>query len=100
MTNTVSRQVRRSQERLAKKPLPGPISRTSPRHMARKTKGMPYSTMIITSITESKSGLPVVFNLKSPTRNKYHKIVATVNNIEWFIGGTTESMRMSLLGQY
>lgn len=98
--NTESRQVRRATERRANKPAPDPIERTSTRHLGR-TKGQPYSHMILKSITPSTSGVPAVFNVQSPTRKSALRTVkASPYNLEYFFKGITNDMKLSLLGMY
>lgn len=99
MNNSVSRQVRRATERRENKPDADTISRTSRRHMGR-TKGEPFSKMTLVSITKSKSGVPAIFHVKSPTRGTRQSIKATMNNITWFVKGLTPQMHLSMLGAY
>lgn len=92
-----SRQVRRQQERRAKKMEPNSTPRTSMRHMG-KTKGLPYSRKNLIKITPAEPNVPAIFHVESYGGGKYKEVKATLNNIDWFIRGLTPSMKMSMLG--
>jgi len=95
----MTRQQQRNIERRADKPEPGPVHRTSARHMGR-TKGQPYSRAKLVSVTPATRGKPAVFVTGSYTRNVPQRAVkATPHNIEWFFKGLTFEMRMAMLGQ-
>ncbi len=95
----MTRQQQRNIDRRADKPEPGPVQRTSARHMGR-TKGQPYSRAKLVSVTPATRGKPAVFNVKHHTRNvPLRSIDATYSNIDWFFKGLTFEMRMAMLGQ-
>lgn len=93
----MTRQQRRANERRANKPEPAPIERTSRRHIGR-TKGQPFSSMKLVSITPAEKGKPAVFNVRGYTTNKSQSVKATYQNIYWFIRGITHEMKLGMLG--
>lgn len=95
----VTRQQRRAAERRADKPEPDEIQRTSRRHMGR-TKGQPFSRMKLISVTPAKPGVPAVFHVRGYTTNKSQSINATWQNIDYFIRGITDDMKMAMLGKF
>jgi len=95
----ITRQQRRANERRADKPEPGPIDRTSRRHMGR-TKGTPFSRMKLVKVTPAEQGKPAVFHVRGYTSNKSHAIKATAQNIGWFVKGLTPSMQAAMLGRW
>lgn len=95
----MTRQQQRNIDRRADKQEPGPVQRTSARHMGR-TKGQPYSRAKLVSVTPATRGKPAVFVTGSYTRNAASRpVTATYSNIEWFFKGLTFEMRMAMLGQ-
>lgn len=100
--NKLTRQIRRAAERRVDKPEPGEVQRTSIKHMGRKTKGMPYSRMILRDVTPSdlRTGSPAVFHLKHPTRRTTVSKPATPYLIELFMPGLPENLAQGMLGRH
>lgn len=94
----MTRQQRRATERRAEKPEPATVERTSCRHLGR-TKGQPFSRMRLDEIIPAEPGKPAVFNVRGYTTNKSHSIKATFENIDWFVNGITDDMKMTMLGR-
>lgn len=94
----VSRQVRRAQERRANKPEPGPSPLTSTRWIGR-TKGMPFSRMILRDTLPGSPGRPALLLLDHPTRNTGAQVKrATPALLDLFFPSLPDNFRSSMLG--
>lgn len=77
----------------------GPKSRTSVRWMGRRTKGLPFSRMIVEKVVPGVHGLPGVIFARHPTRKRgIKKIVATPAMLEIFMPSLPGSLTAAMLG--
>jgi len=93
----MSRQVRRANERRANKPEPGPIALTSTRWLGR-TKGQPYSRMMLKDTIPGRPGRPATLKLIHPTRRTGRYIQATPRLVDLFFPAIPDNFRASMLG--
>lgn len=100
--HTLTRQIRRATERRLHKPEPDESPRTGIRHLGRKTKGAPYSRMMLQKVTPSdiRTGTPATFHLKHPTRSTQVSKKATSYLIELFMPGLPENLKQGMLGRH
>jgi len=101
---TISRQVRRANERRAakdarmasiKQPSPTP---TSTKWLGR-TKGMPFSRMILRDVAPGSRGRPALLLLDHPTRKTGAKVRrATPALLDVFFPSIPDNFRASMLG--
>lgn len=99
---TVSRQVRRQEERRAKKLAPDTIERTSYRYIGQRTKGLPYRRMTLRDVIPANIALgrPAIFMLKHPTRRTACAKPATRYLINLFMPNLPENMVQGMLGRH
>ena len=77
----------------------GPMPRTGVRWMGRRTKGLPYSRMLVEKVVPGMNGLPGLIYAKHPTRKTgLKKLVATPAILETFMPSLPASLSASMLG--
>lgn len=95
----VSRQVRRAEERRATKPAPAPLAVTSYKRIGRRTKGMPYSRMVLDDVIVTPVGTPNIFALSHPTRKRaVKKLSATPDLVTTFFPSIPRDLAAFHLG--
>lgn len=78
----------------------GPSPRTSVRWMGSRTKGLPYSRMILDRVTPSDTanGKPAVLHLRHPTRGGVVSKPATPALLAVFFPGLAPKLTETMLG--
>ena len=75
------------------------MPRTGVRWMGRRTKGLPYSRMLVEKVVPGMNGLPGLIYAKHPTRKTgLKKLVATPAILETFMPSLPASLSASMLG--
>ena len=77
----------------------GPKPRTSYRWIGRRTKGLPYSRMVIDHVSPGMNGLPGIIHAKHPTRKRPIKdLVATPEILQTFMPSLPPGLAGAMLG--
>lgn len=77
----------------------GPMPRTGIRWMGRRTKGLPYSRMVIDHVSPGMNGLPGIIHAKHPTRKRPIKdLVATPSILQTFMPSLPPGLAGAMLG--
>lgn len=94
----LTRQQRRAAERRATKPDPAPIELSSRRWIGRRTKGMPFSRLMLREVIANGYGRPATLVLKHPTRKTVHARKASSTLLAVFFPSIPENLRQAMLG--
>lgn len=77
----------------------GPMPRTSYRWIGRRTKGLPYSRMVVKNVIPGMHGTPGVIVVRHPTKRRGLKVLpANATMLEIFMPSLPGSLTAAMLG--